>query len=217
MNRKQLPANSRRHSVPVPAIMPNLAFGGQSRTFPEGTDTFQKALEDLYISDSTQPYVHYRRDGLKGIQEGNEEEYISDESSDSERKGRKFDGASEMSTPPLITRTQIHGRRRHSLPACFLSEASDKDLEKYPLLKEARKKSAKTILKEHSDYMKEYFVKHGHWPSSNTPHKHVKRDVSNDNSNLRLSPRPSNNRSRSPRPSSGKSTSPSTKDVASKS
>ena len=187
MSRKQLPIPPRRHSLPVPSILPTVAIGGQSRSFPEGTDTFQKALEDLYISDSTQPYVHYQHDGLKQIQEGDEDEYSDDESYDSERGETRSSGSPGVSTPTFLAPARVD-RRRHSMPAVLLSQATDKDLEKYPLLKAAKQKSAKTVVKERSNYTREYFVKHGHWPSTATPHKHGKRSIANE-TDSKASPR----------------------------
>lgn len=177
MSRKQLPDPPRRHSLPVPSILPTVAIAGQSRSFPEGTDTFQRALEDLYISDSTQPYVHYRHDGLKQIQEGDEEEYSSDGET-------RSNGLREVSTPSFLPSARVD-RRRHSMPAVLLSQATDKDLEKYPLLRAATQKSSKTVVKERANYSKEYFIKHGHWPEASKPHKHVKdKDI-----NAKASPR----------------------------
>ena len=190
MNRKQLhvPDPPRRHSLPVPSILPTVALGGQARSFPEGTDTFQRALEDLYISDTTQPYVHYRHDGLKQIQEGEEEDYNSDDSSDGGRRSNRF---RETSTPTLLAPPRVD-RRRHSMPAVLLSQATEKDLEKYPLLKAATQKNSKPVVKERANYSKEYFIKHGHWPSPSKPHKHVK------DSSAKASPRPTNANNVSP-------------------
>ena len=191
MSRKQLPDPPRRHSLPVPSILPTVAIGGQSRSFPEGTDTFQRALEDLYISDTTQPYVHYRHDGLKQIQEGDEEEYSSEDSSDLEHGETRSNGLRDVSTPSFLAPARVD-RRRHSMPTVLLSQATDKDLEKYPLLKAAKQKSSKTVVKERANYSKEYFIKHGHWPAASKPHRHVTDD------NAKASPRRTNTNSVSP-------------------
>lgn len=195
MNRKQLPVRPRRHSLPVPSLMPTPAAVGPSRVFPEGTDTFQKALEDLYISDLSQPFVHHKKDGLQEIEEGDEEEYSSDDSGESEREVLKYTRTPE-STPPLPSVTQTG--RRHSLPAVLLNQATDKDLENYPLLRKARKKSAKTLLNDHSKYMRDYFIKHGHWPSAAQTHNQGSRLVPSQNNYKKTSPRQAVNSSLSP-------------------
>ena len=187
MQRKQ-PLPPRRHSLPVPSNIPTVVVG-QARSFPEGTETFQKALEDLYISDLTQPFIRYQTNGLKEIEEGDEDEYSSD---DSEKSGVSKTNSSleiHLPTPPLTSGPRMD--RRHSLPGRLFDKDTDKDMVQNPVMKKASKKSGKTLMKDHSQNMKDYFIKHGHWPSG--AHAHSSRGLkAGQNDYKKVSPRQAN-------------------------
>ena len=170
MHRKQA-FPSRRHSLPVPSLLPTVAVGN-ARSFPEGTETFQKALEDLYISDLSQPFIRSSANGLKEIEEGDEEDYSSDDSEESEQTDSKASSSTEIylqvPTPPFTSGARMD--RRHSLPGRLVDQPSEKDLKTHPQTKQTRTKGGKALMKDHSQSMKDYFIKHGHWPTSNQAH-----------------------------------------------
>jgi len=150
MNRKPVPRQHRRFSLPAtPTHLPL----GLNRSIPEGSDIFQKALEDLYENEPNHapkgPDISqtFGFSGLNNIQEQDESD--ENDSDDHLTVDAHFE---EMRTSP---------GRRHSSPCvsetklCGVDETDSKP-----------ETTMEAIMRQHNKFRKEYFVKHGHWPVS---------------------------------------------------
>ena len=150
MDRRRIPSHKRRYSLPTTSVTPL----GYSRTVPEGSDTFQKALEELYTDEpnhapSRQEDVGCGLNGLNNIMEGNESDYIESEEEVDESELLKIS-------------------RRHSSPSCFVkNDSDDEDSTKINDRRSSMKKANQTAVKSQANFRKEYFVKHGYWPALN--------------------------------------------------
>ena len=154
MNRARVPRQHRRFSLPSPSA---LSPFGLTRSFPEGSEIFQKAFEDLCVNEPDLASGKFNNNlgfnGLTNIQEGNESDL--DESVEEE---------SPTDDAPVPS-------RRHSSPSCF-REQFDQDLPQKS--KQDQNKEKESILKTHNKLRKEYFMKHGHWPVSTSVHQSAK-------------------------------------------
>ena len=161
MNRQRLSKQQRRHSLPATSSLS--PFGCLS--VPEGSDTFQKALEELYTSEPnhapTRSGTGFGLHGLNNILEGNESDYAESEEDVTELNSVECNDAVKMN-------------RRHSSPSCLAKDDVGGDFKSA-----SSAKKINSLLKSHNKYRKEYFIKHGHWPAVNgnkpsTPRNHTK-------------------------------------------
>lgn len=156
MSKTRVPRQHRRYSLPATSSLSPFGF---TRSFPEGSDIFQKAFEDLCTNEPNHaPNKSINEvgfNGLTNIQEGNESDIAESED--------------ETDAPDdVISSTS----RRHSSPSCFQSQSeSETDL---PEKSKLDKRNRDSVLRTHNRLRKEYFIKHGHWPVSKSAHPTVK-------------------------------------------
>ena len=157
MNRYRIPKQQRRNSLPATASF--FQFG--NRTVPEGSDTFQKALEELYSSEPNHaPSRNSEGVGLSGLNniiEGDESHYNEPD----DEANRPSDEDNDVIT--------IH--RRHSSPA--FPETDEVDGHFRNVTSASRLQNSLT--KSHTQFRKYYFIKHGHWPDVNNSKQSAQR------------------------------------------
>lgn len=144
MNKTRIPRQHRRYSLPATSTLTPFGF---TRSFPEGSEIFQKAFEDLCANEPNHAPNKSAKEvsfnGLTNIQEDNESD------------------VAESEEESVITE-DVPTSRRHSSPSCYhrQSETETDGKEKSKL----DNKDKESILKTHNKLRKEYFMKHGHWP-----------------------------------------------------
>ncbi|KAL4232357.1 hypothetical protein ACF0H5_009926 [Mactra antiquata] len=158
MNRMRIPRQHRRHSLPATSTLMPLGF---TRGIPEGSDMFQKALEDLCINEPDHGITKNEDvggfNGLGNIQEGDESDCAEDEDDESEDSSCDVGGGGK---------DDVDGnKRRHSSPNCYTNGNENEDTVS---AEEVRKKEIESIMKTHNKLRLAYFKRHGHWPVATT-------------------------------------------------
>lgn len=151
MMRSRVPRQHRRYSLPATST---LSPFGLTRTFPEGSDIFQKAFEDLCLNEPNHAVTNSTNNrgynGLGKIQEDNESDLAESE--------EDFDIHNDVINDVMNT------SRRHSSPSLFQEQRDTTDL---PATTKINLKDKSVIIKNHNNFKKEYFKKHGRWPATN--------------------------------------------------
>lgn len=155
MNKQRVPRQHRRYSLPVTSAMSPLGF---SRSFPEGSDAFQKAFEDLCTNEPNHASAESAHDfgfnGLTDIQEDSESDCVESD--------HEINMHSDVIRP----------NRRYSSPSCFHGQPTGANS---PGQSKCDTMERESIVTTHNNLRKEYFKKHGHWPVSNSMQSGVKR------------------------------------------
>lgn len=158
MSRKRVvPKQQRRYSLPATTSqMPALL----NFRIPEGSDIFQKALEDLskhepnhaLSKNTANTFGEFGFNGLNNIQELDESAVIE---SEDEVNNAADDESQERE----------HSGRRHSTPSCFPRRSNS---ETSGTRTEIKAENTKTAVKQFAKVRRDYFIKHGRWPVSNS-------------------------------------------------
>lgn len=148
-NKLRIPKQHRRYSLPGTSTLAPFGF---HRSFPEGSDIFQKAFEDLSINEPNHARKSFASNGsfngLSNIEEDDECE-------------------EDKTVETVVFTDQCCNNRRHSSPSCFQGQGGTDSTDSSKKTK-TKVKEIDDVLENHKNFRKEYFKKHGRWPTASS-------------------------------------------------